>query len=91
MIMAPKMQVLPYTPFDEPTRHVNAPFREYAMLILKLVSGAVLCSALGVAMITAYVLIVGSILFFSLVVIASRGVTFAKSRNETDMSLGVAS
>jgi hypothetical protein len=59
-------------------------------LILKLVSGAVLCSALG-AIITAYVLIIASILFFGLVVIASRGATFAKSRNETDTSLRVAS
>jgi hypothetical protein len=60
------------------------------MVILKLVSGAVLCGALG-AMIAAYALIAASILFFSLVVIASRGVPFAKSRNETDMSHGVAS
>jgi hypothetical protein len=90
MIMAPKMQVLPDTAFGGQTRHVNASFREDTMFILQLVSGAVICSALG-AMIAGYLLIMGSILLFGLVMIASRGATFAKSRNETDMRQIVAS
>ena len=60
------------------------------MLILKLVSGAVIFTALG-ALIAGYLLIIASILFFGLVMITSRGVAFAKSRNETDMRQIVAS